>query len=420
MKINYRHLLFAFILASAATLSGCVSYVKMSSENIAPSYQEDFQPLCQSAYIVHQSDSISELILNLDPAGFLYKREKTTDPFLANATIRVVLFDSYSDIRWTDSTGTNISFIKDSITGIFTCKLPLKIGTGKNCIAYVSVRDNNKEARQTMMIPVEKTSKFSAQWFVPSGGVSNIPSAFTINAGSVFSVAYNGDLPGKMKCFFYGDSFPVPSPPYAFENIMSQKLDPDTVFDMPFSLDNNGFSISTTKPGLYFISADPSAEHGFTFLCTGNGFPDVNSHDAMMKPIRYISTQKEYRTIAEAENKVTAIEAFWLKIGGHEDRTRNLIRKYYSRVMNANRLFSSYTEGWQTDRGMIYIVFGAPNIVYRSDESESWIYGEENNFFSITFTFTKMKNKFSDNDYSLQRAPVYKDNWFRAVDIWRQ
>ncbi|MPN51542.1 hypothetical protein SDC9_199190 [bioreactor metagenome] len=88
--------------------------------------------------------------------------------------------------------------------------------------------------------------------------------------------------------------------------------------------------------------------------------------------------------------------------------------------MNANRLFTSYTEGWQTDRGMIYIVFGPPNIVYRSDDTESWIYGEENNFFSITFTFNKVKNIFCDNDYILQRAPVYKDNWFRAVDIWRQ
>jgi len=420
MKIHGRYFLFTFLLACSATMIGCVSYVKMSSENIAPSYQEDFQPLCQSAYIVHQSDSISELTLSLDPAGFLYKREKATDPFMANATIRVVLFDSYSDSRWTDSTGAVISFKKDSISGIFTSKLPLKMNTGKNCIAYVSVRDNNKDSRQTLMLPVEKTSKFSAQWFLPSGDISGIPSAYTINSGSTFTLAYNGDLSEKMRCCFYGDSFPVPSPPYALENIMSQKLDPDTVFDVAFSPDNNGFSISTTKPGLYFISADPSLEKGFTILCTGSGFPDVNSHYGMMKHIRYISTQKEYRNIVEAENKVNAIEAFWLKIGGHEDRTRNLIRKYYSRVLNANRLFSSYTEGWQTDRGMIYIVFGPPNIVYRSDASESWIYGEENNFFSITFTFTKMKNKFSDNDYSLQRAPIYKDNWFRAVDIWRQ
>ena len=413
-------MLFTFLLACAATLAGCVSYVKMSSENIAPSYQEDFQPLCQAAYIVHQSDSISELTISLDPAGFLYKREKATDPFMANATIRVVLFDSYSDSRWTDSTGLSVGFNKDSITGALKIMIPLKIKTGKNCIAYVSVRDVNKDSRQTLMLPVEKAGKFSSQWFIPSADITNIPSAFTISAGSKFTLTYNGDMPEKMKCLFFGDSFPVPSPPYALENIMSQKLEPDTVFELPFLSDINGFSINAARPGLYFITADPDMEQGFTLLCTGSGFPDVNSHEAMMKPIRYVSTQKEYKNIAEANNKVTAIEAFWLKIGGHEDRTRNLIRKYYSRVMNANRLFSSYTEGWQTDRGMIYIVFGPPNIVYRSDESESWIYGEENNFFSITFTFTKMKNKFSENDYSLQRAPVYKDNWFRAVDVWRQ
>ncbi|HBG69887.1 MAG: hypothetical protein A2W93_14840 [Bacteroidetes bacterium GWF2_43_63] len=421
MKIRGQYLLFTFLLAFSAMLISCVSYIKMSSENIAPSYQDDFEPLCKSAYIIHLNDSTSKLKINLDPNGFLYVREKAMDPFIANATIRVVLFDSYNDVRWTDSTGTNISFEKDStVAKSISSEISLNVKTGRNCIAYISVRDNNKDTRQTIMLPVDKSGKLSSQWFEPSEDILSIPSAFTSTNGTTVSLSYHGASPEKLKCYFFEDSFPIPSPPYAFENIIPQQFESDSLVEIEFLGGSNEFRINTFSRGIYFITADPAMNKGFTLLCTESGFPDVNSHEAMMNPIRYISTQKEFKKIAESDNKVAGIEAFWLKIGGHEERTRNLIRKYYSRVMNSNRLFTSHTEGWQTDRGMIYIVFGAPNIVYRTDDSESWIYGEENNFFSITFTFEKLKNKFSDNDYSLQRAPVYKDNWFRAVDIWRQ
>lgn len=418
--IYFRTYIFSFLLIAIAA-TGCVTYVKMSSENLAPSYQEDFQPLTKTINIVHRNDSISDLVFSLDASGFLFERDKITEPFKASATIRVVLFNSYYDARWTDSTGMSVVFEKDSAKPeSLLYKLPLKINTGRKCIAYVSLRDDNKEVKQTVMLGVDKSDRLSGQWFTPLENISEIPSAFTCVAGSEVLFSYSGSDPEKLKCYYYGDSIPTPSPPYAFENIVETSLKPDSEFTVNYNSENKTFYFSTSETGIYFFTADPLREKGFTLICTDSGFPDINSHEAMFKPIRYISTQKEFNKIAEAANQVAAIEDFWLKIGGAEDHTRNLIRKYYSRVMNANRLFTSYTEGWQTDRGMIYIVFGPPNIVYRSDDAESWIYGEEKNFFSITFTFNKVKNIFCDNDYILQRAPVYKDNWFRAVDIWRQ
>lgn len=419
MKRFRPHLLTFLLLATAST--GCVTYVKMSSENLAPAYQDDFQPLCKSVSVFHKNDSLSSLVFSLDPAGFLFVRDKISDPFKASATIRVVLFNSYNDARWTDSTGMTVILEKDSAKPeSVVYELPLKIKTGQSCIAYASFRDDNKEIKQTVMIDVDKSTRLSGQWYRPEKNIFRVPAAFFCTSGSEISFKYGGADPEKMKCYYFGDSIPVPSPPYAFENIVETSLKADSEFTVDFNEVNKTFSFATSETGIYFFSSDPTREKGFTVICTDSGFPDINSHEAMVNPIRYISTQKEFKKIAEAENQVAAIEDFWLKIGGAEDHTRNLIRKYYSRVMNANRLFTSYTEGWQTDRGMIYIVFGPPNIVYRSDDTESWIYGEENNFFSITFTFNKVKNIFCNNDFILQRAPVYKDNWFRAVDIWRQ
>ena len=120
------------------------------------------------------------------------------------------------------------------------------------------------------------------------------------------------------------------------------------------------------------------------------------------------------------ENKKDAIDNSWLKITGNPDRGKSIIKKYYSRVQSANKHFASYIDGWKTDRGMIYIVYGPPDVVYRGSAMESWTYGEEGNLISLNFTFLKTPNPISDNDFVLDRSPIYKNSWYLAVDAWRQ
>ena len=96
------------------------------------------------------------------------------------------------------------------------------------------------------------------------------------------------------------------------------------------------------------------------------------------------------------------------------------MKKYYTRVQDANIIFSSFKEGWKTDRGMMYIVLGPPNKVSKTKFQEIWTYGELNNRNSITFSFVKVINPFTDNDYYLLRNEMLKDIWYQAVDAWRQ
>ena len=109
-----------------------------------------------------------------------------------------------------------------------------------------------------------------------------------------------------------------------------------------------------------------------------------------------------------------------MKIGKDENTAKSLIREYYKRVEIANRYFGTYREGWKTDRGIIFIVYGQPSTIYKDLNSESWIYGEENNILSVKFTFRKIRSEESDNIFILQRSEDYKSNWYRAVDDWRQ
>lgn len=155
-------------------------------------------------------------------------------------------------------------------------------------------------------------------------------------------------------------------------------------------------------------------------MCFDNEFPKVTRAQQLLEATRYITTRKEYERLKAMPDRKKAIDQFWLETGGNYDRARTLIRAYYNRVQDANRLYTSYLEGWKSDRGMIHIIFGQPQSIYRDEETEQWTYNAVVGFPELLFVFRKMNNPFTTNDYSLIRQPVYENVWFQAVDQWRQ
>ncbi len=139
----------------------------------------------------------------------------------------------------------------------------------------------------------------------------------------------------------------------------------------------------------------------------------------MLPPLRYITSMQEWERICSATNKRTAVEKFWLDAAGDRERARDAIRAYYGRVESANRNFTSHVEGWRTDRGLVHIIFGPPSTVRRTEKGEVWTYGEENNLMSLSFNFHKRNGDFTDNDYVLDRDPMFKGAWYRNVESWR-
>ncbi len=140
----------------------------------------------------------------------------------------------------------------------------------------------------------------------------------------------------------------------------------------------------------------------------------------MIQATRYIMAKKEFDKCNDNPNKKEAIDYFWLDIAGNNERAKELIRKYYLRVQDANQKFTSYQEGWKTDRGMIYIVFGKPTNIQKRENGELWTFGFEGNPMALQFAFVKIINPFTDNDFYLERSEEYKERWYQAVDMWRQ
>ena len=127
--------------------------------------------------------------------------------------------------------------------------------------------------------------------------------------------------------------------------------------------------------------------------------------------------QLEFDKVKAAKGDKKAFDRVILNITGNTERARNFMRNYFKRVEWANQFFTSYKEGWKTDRGMIFIIFGVPDEVYRFADREVWRYKNEE--FKANFTFVKSSTIFDPDNYVLVRDKGVRETWYSVIDLWR-
>jgi GWxTD domain-containing protein len=113
--------------------------------------------------------------------------------------------------------------------------------------------------------------------------------------------------------------------------------------------------------------------------------------DLAIEECVYIAKDSEMDSMRAAktpEEKQKRLLEFWKKRDPNPNTPRNeKMEAYYGRVEYANKAFKHYIEGWRTDMGMVYIIFGPPSSVDRhpfevdSKPYEIWIYYELNHQF---------------------------------------
>ncbi len=171
--------------------------------------------------------------------------------------------------------------------------------------------------------------------------------------------------------------------------------------------------------GLYLLRTEQQ-KPWCGLLVEENNFPDLTSADELIAPLTFLTSSAERKKLFDAPDPKKAVDAFWLNlVKGDQPTARLLIRTYYGRVMDANRLFSSHKAGWLTDRGLLYIVMGPPETVYRTGGEERWVYrGTPER--AGTYTFRPKPSTFAPENYELVRRPEYERLWYAAVEQWRK
>lgn len=174
--------------------------------------------------------------------------------------------------------------------------------------------------------------------------------------------------------------------------------------------------IRFAEPGLYTLQLADAPPLGL--LVQPAGFPVVTTTTELMEPLRYLTTSAEREQLEQADAPKRAVDAFWLRTaGGEQPVARVLIRDFYGRVAEANRLFSAHKPGWMTDRGLLFVVLGPPDRVERSATAERWEYlGPER---AAAYVFRPKPSTFAPDTYELVRRPEHEWLWMRAVQQWR-
>jgi GWxTD domain-containing protein len=412
--------ILAYLSIMLILAAGCQSTSKVSLNNLVFLYRADKQFTDLNSRVYHTSDSTSVLFTEVLYSNLVYQKDPYTGLYTCSYRLSYKLMPGYDskDILQASSllSGDSLNYGKN--TGIvhsfdFKAKCP------GNYLLEITLFDLNRQSASTRYLEVNKSSLKGKENFLVLDRNNELIFKGYIPAGQQFRIVTGRDDLQYLFVSHYNRDFPVARPPYIESREQGFEFKPDSVFMLPLY---NGESewITLGQPGFYHFRSDTVSREGLTLYNFYEGFPEIATAEELRAPLRYITTRREYDSLTESTSVKAAVDDFWLKTARTPERAKVLIQKYYSGVEKANLYFTSYLEGWKTDRGLIYIIFGEPDYVYRGQGSEEWIYGEPQNRSSLRFSFFKVNNHFTDNDYMLLRSATMKEAWFVTVQSWRR
>ena len=415
MKQIYIYILFSILIFACGT-----SKKAEVSKAPAASYKHDSNTIHPEFTVFHATDEMTELHYKINSKELLYTRPDGMN-FSSNVLITFRLFSNFDSKDVVDSSSVRLVDINNDNSAKFLVgKMDVKAVKPRSYYLRITITDLNRNISVASGIELEKDNDLNRQNFLVKSKVEDAPlfhNYFKLN--EALTIQYKAKIAVTLFVRYYNREFPLAAPPFSVAEPRPFQYKADSIFSI--QLDQNGLTnFSTNKKGFYHFQLYTTKRIGLTLYNFSETFPEIKKSPDLIPPLRFITSKQEYDELAASTNPKDAVEKFWLNCTGNQDRAKEIIRKYYNRERDANLFFTSYIEGWKTDRGMIYLIYGAPNVIYRTAYGETWTYGEVNNINSLSYSFSKVDNPFTDNDFILERSAVYKQNWGIAVDIWRQ
>lgn len=412
-----RWLIFGLIL----TLAYCRGPEGLQTNNLSYLYNKQEVGLRPQFFIEPESKTLFRVFYQVETEQFLYTRPTDDSEYEARIRIEYRLLPSLESSTILDSGlvsfNHRVTQVQNEILkGNFAIELPAET---TKAILFLKIYDINRGSSQANFQWIDNHNYHANSYFQLRDSADNFIFHPHIPRGLPFKVSHSVLDAKEMYVSYYRREFPLALPPYSLKEEDSFEIESDTTFIAPADQ-----LLSFPQTGFYHFRMDTAQWSGLTVYNFYPEFPYVNNHQRMAEPLRYLTTQKEYTEMLALMDKPEElkewIDDFWIRKGGSAERARSLVAAYYQRVEDANRNFSSYLEGWKTDRGIVYIIYGPPNAVYRSSSGEAWVYGNENSALSYYFNFIHLDNPFTDNDYSLERSNQYRYGWGQAIEAWRR
>jgi GWxTD domain-containing protein len=414
-----RGLLFFILLSAGLFISSCFIPTPLANKDYAHLYTQKSLKIEPVYKVFHLTNTKSRLYLFTRSEKLLFAKPIDADSIQSRISVHYRLFSSSVSSALLDSATFLFTHNKPMRDIVFTDSITFLSNLGNEYALELIIRDLNRKEEFEDVLIIDKTKNSNEQFFLLKQKDNIIHNHYNVRPNEKISINFFDTSVSELNLKAFTHEFPIAIPPFSEMHELDYALKFDSLYSVKKSL-NEGFTFSINKEGYYFIKTDTAQYKGFGFYSYNESFPGFASFEEMIGPLRYLTTRNEFETLMQSKDSKLSIDKFWLELSGNKERARELIKQYYSRVQNANYYFTSYKEGWKTDRGMIYIIFGSPNFVTRNGNIESWTYGEQNNYRSLNFFFTNQQKSMNSNDFKLERNPLFKDDWMQAIDVWRQ
>ncbi len=407
------------------TASGCLlinscktTQPGLNVVDVASLYNPGSSTLHPEYYLYHETDSTSLLYIKVFPGELLYNQANEKNIYQAKFRMKYSIYESFETRNLLDSGSSEFTLPRKNMRQSLITYKTLKLKNKKEYLIIVTAMDVLRGTSKKNIIPADRKHPYPTEDFIVKEPFNNRPvlKNYLPNIDT-FCITTRHKNIHSWTIDYYKNNFRMPPPPFANVRIDSLSIIPDSNLVFHDSL-NCHFSLP--YKGLYMFRPQKANSGGIAVTRFYDEFPYLKKPAHLIGPLKYLTTRREYEQIMKYDNPKLAVDDFWLKKTKSANQARELIRILYNRVQYANAYFTNHTEGWKTDRGMIYTVFGPPITIYKDEKKETWIYRDMKTFKTIKFEFMYIENPFSKNHFVLKRNVAFKTPWYRAVETWRE
>jgi len=422
-------LLISGIVLTAVFNSCKTTQQTVDNKDLSYLYNPTKNPINPQYNIINKTDELSELSVRFSTSDLFFSEANPQGVATASILITVKLYSISQGKALADTTVLDLSIVKDSGRQEYVYNLPLKVEKGVEYVAEVKILDRLRLIVAQDFVEFNTLSYNNRYNFRVEGHFDkNELFSSVLRIDEYVNLLYSRGHIDSLYISFYKSFREVPDPPSMLLPEKTLDYDPLQFVAIPYS---DSLPMMFPKEGIYLCSIARNIKDGFTFLNLGSTYPKVTTPEKMIEPLIYLTSQDELAELKSAAKPKAALDDFWIKCGGNVDKARELIRIFYTRVLYSNYYFTSYKDGWRSERGMIYIIYGPPDKVYKTADGESWGYKKPvikskwGGRYTVTdsylfFNFKKRENIFSDNDFYLSRSETLVTFWDKAITSWRK
>lgn len=400
-------------------LGSCSQQKQLNKFNMAKQYVDEYSGRMMQQQIFHINDSISELAIRVVPSLIPGLKTNQLEAY-SYMTLTYAVYTSMSkkDVIETDTYKLSELVAFDKIqNGVAKLKIPIPMIQNMNYVVLVSLQDpvNNKNYLKMMRVFKANGAAEDYRILDKNNDIVWFP---WVDSNQEIKIQYRNTNAKSIHLSYFRPKFSLARPPYSqMENRDVKNAGVFESFELKLT---NGISslIQLPKEGVYKLHSEKDDLSGKTIVQFYDAFPSVSSDAQKVFALRYLNAKKEFALMLQ-DNPEHTVHEFWFFDERSKERSQEMMRTYYARMLRANHIFTSYKEGWKTDRGMIFMIYGPPDNVYHETGSEVWEYGPDASYNDLRFVFNIINSHLIQKEFVLDRSEAYKESWYQLLDHWR-